>query len=161
METRNTVIFHSKIPVYIVTTQALNTNTILGNLFAIFHNTNTQRIAAHILITKKLLSATKVRKKGFPSCPNSFMMRNWLISPSAITSDNNVPKRYSILRRLIKWSMIDNILSIVFRMVKEYTNASRISLDKFWTSLSTIHNEGMQNHSNHFGSHWESTIVSN
>jgi hypothetical protein len=118
--------FQNKIPVYSTTMQELNMNTSFGNLFAMFHIINTQMMAPHILITKKLLSVTRVRKKGFPSRPNPLLIRNWLMSPSATTSDNNVPKRYSTLRRLTKESMIkyeitaDTIVSSYWQPIPDW-----------------------------------------
>lgn len=59
-------IFQNKITVYRKTTIELKISTSFGFLFAKFHNMSTQMIAPHILMIRKLLSAARVLRNGFP-----------------------------------------------------------------------------------------------
>lgn len=114
----------------------LTTNTSLGTLLAMFQSINTQMIAPHILMIRKLPSATKAFRNGFPSWPIPLFIRNWLMIPSATTSDNNVPRRYSMLRSLRESFTVNSPLVIIAlkarAVYQRITRHSAYASTSFW-----------------------------
>ena len=65
----------------------------LDHCLYISHRINTLNRAPRILMYKNLSLVTHAAKKGLPSIPRLFMIRYWVMTPSATTRAKSTPSR--------------------------------------------------------------------